>query len=624
MMTEDKIRELVLQQIATGTKHSTHKTTVDIASHWRKIVSGEGQEEILLKFRDQDSKAQREQRVKLFNTHTPYLANRLMTPFREVDRCESIRQVLDVKDDLEEKINDKMYDAFTKETGNFYQGKSVDDYLDEMALEVACTDPNAYLLVTFLPFAEGEAPKTYPMMYSSREVFQKHYDHKELQHICFQVKMAPPAKPSDDYTGNPMYRYSLWTADYSYEIYDAEAVREFKIDVVGENYMRTIVKVDNNKTVELYWKQYQHLSGRVPAMRMGYLKTIVNDYTACESPFLPAKQLFNEHIQKKSTADNHITLYGYLRAFFYEQKCDHREEGQPCVNGKIGANQCPACEGRGTKGKHTIHRSEQDIITFNLPLPANATDEDIVDLSKMAHFVPIPKEVMEFNRQEVDSLSQNIALAIFNTNVFNRSELVAGLTATEIRYRLSSVYNVIGSYAKHKAALWKFIVEQIAHYHGIKGMLEINREYPSDYKMESVTELMQLLKEAKDTGSMETVRKVEMDIVMKQYVDQPNVIQMHKAKVRFKPFYTKSETAALASVSLLPANNPKRILWLYFDDIFHDIEYAQEMPLEGEAKQKRFYNLTYDEQSQVVAHYVAQYAALANGAEVVEVPFDDE
>lgn len=627
-MNEQKILEATLYNIAAGVKHPEYKKTVDIAKHWHSIISGKGQEEIVLKIRQKDSDKQKEQRIRLFKTHTPHIANRIKTVFEEVDRCDSIRQTLEVKKDIEEEaIEEKTMTSFNDQISKFFQGKSIDHYLDERLYETAALDPNSYLLINFFPFNReaGETPVIYPTIYKSSEVFQKQYDHKGLKFICFKTPMKKIEKKNQV---KILYRYLLFTEDYSYEVFDAEVVEELNIDVVRQKYTRTTITVKGStdqKEVELYYKQFTHNSKRVPVVKFGYYETAIESYEVTESHLLPAKYLFNEHIEKKSTYDNHVALYGFIRAYFYEQRCEHKVEGKPCNGGYIGNTNdvCPKCDGTGLKNKTKIARNEQEIVSVEIPLPSsNPEAGDIMDLSKLMHFVEIPEQIFKMNREELDKLEQGISLSMFNTNIFNRQELVAGVTATEIKERLKAVNNVLYKYAQHKARVWRFIVEQVAIYHGILDKMDISREYPSDFKLETINELLALLKSAKESGaSADVVRKIEEDILVKQYADQPDRILWIRAKNKFRPFYTKSDAEAMATVAMLPANDPKRVLYVFFDDIFAEIESAERLKTKEEGKDKvepRFYAMPYPEQKEIVDQKVQEYSERIPEAQKIE------
>ena len=540
------------------------------------------------------------------------MSNQIKTIFEEVDRCDSIRQTLDVKKDMKTEANQESLKGFYAQIDSFFRGKSVDHYLDERLYDQCTIDPNSYLLVSFMPFnrEQGETPECYPTLFSAQEVYQKQYDHKGLKYICFKT---PVKTIENNGVKKVIYRYLLFTENHSYEVFIRADFDELEYDSKGWTGKPVQVKGQNAKNVDLIYRQFTHSSGRVPAVKLGYYETKIEEYLVTESHLLPAKHLFTEHIEKKSIYDNQVRLWGFIRAYLYAQRCEHKVDGKPCDGGKIGDTECPKCQGTGLKNSSKVATDEQDMVVVEMPLPnSNPEAGEIMDLSKLVHFVKIPIEVFEENRAELDRLTQAIAKSMFNTNIFNRSELVAGVTATEVKQRLKQVNNVLYKYAQHKAHIWRFVVEQIAIYHKLQNHMEISREYPSDFKLETVDELIAMLKSAKDAGAtVDVIRKIENDILLKQYADQPEKILWIQSKNKFKPFYTKSDAEAMAAVALLSPRDPKRVLYVFFDDIFNEIESAERLKVSDDQDdtqhQPRFYEMNYTEQKAVVDNLVSEY-----------------
>lgn len=638
-LNEQEILDFVFQSLTVSQFHSHYAKTVEIADYWRSIISGENQESIILKKRANDTNAQKEESVRLFNTHTPYLTNRLKSVFKKVDKTKRVNKVLAPIE--QESISDQAWASFSQRLRMFYQEESLDDYLNTRLIDYATTDPNAYLLIDFFPFDNArEFPVTYPMIFSSRDTILKGSDHLGLQFICFRKPIKRSANAPESYKQTfdssktdiqkQLYVYYVYTRNNSYEIIVEDVAMVSDYDVSNSEMRTETYATAEGKTnsVSFYYSSGVHNSGNVPAISLGYVKDLSSHYKINESIYRPAKEVLNEHCEKKSKLDNQMALFGFIRAYFYTQRCSYRDsDGNYCTNGYINDHVCPSCDGTAVvsgEKQSRISRNEFEITEVEIPLPTSGDNGEILDLSRLVHMVEIPENVFKMYQDQVDHLAKLTSLALFNTNIFDKYNNESGAeTATGIRELVQSKNNVIHEYAEHKAKIWRFIVDQMLHYFNLRGKVNRNMVFDEDLVPLSDEQIISLISQGKTANvSMEYIRNLESDLMAMKYKDNDDELQWFSQKNKWKPFFNKSENEVLSALSMLPVDHSKKILWLFFEDIFNEIRSQSILQgVEGEY-QMPFHYLNYNEQKDVIRYYVEIYRAQLESEEVIDL--DDE
>jgi hypothetical protein len=358
-----------------------------------------------------------------------------------------------------------------------------------------------------------------------------------------------------------------------------------------------------------------HQSGNVPAICLGYVQDVTTDYESYESVYRPAKEVLNEHCEKKSKLDNQMALFGFIRAYFYTQRCNYRDkEGNQCNNGFIGDEVCRGCNGTAVMSgekQSRISRNEFEITEIEIPLPTSGDNGEILDLSRLVHMVEVPDNVFQLYQDQVDHLSKLTSLALFNTNIFDKYNNESGAeTATGIRELAQSKNNVIHEYAEHKSKIWRFIVDQMLHYFGIKDKVVRNMVFNEDLVPLTDEQLINLISQAKSANvSMDYIRTLEHDLMGMKYRDNNAELMFFKQKIKWMPFYNKSENERITALSMLPNNHPHKVLWTFFENIFNDIRNAEQLPGIETAYNVPFVNLRYDEQKDVISYYIQEYTS---------------
>ena len=635
-----------LNKVSEGEYFANKTEAVKLTELWRSLCFGEKQGEILVMGKTGDDKKKKKSyqeeaihRENVTNSKTPYVFNRLKTVFLEVDRADGKKDIIELNGEEESKeiraLNDKM--------SMFHGEMDVDDYLDERFADWLCVEPNSFLLIDFYSFDHiTEKASSYPLHIPVADVRDFQHHHGLLQYLAFQTKAnevvtyegeSHQVELTIEWLYTDKSRFKLFRKPKGYELKPGESIvrlkrgksEEAKIyDTQGNAFDVYDLSVGSSDELVDYVIDTSMDAGftSVPAMRIGQ-RPHPEYKNLADSLLRPARERFIDLAQKKSNFDVTMALHGIAQKFVYVERCDYRtEKGLRCESGYIGGDVCPSCEGTAEK---KLHKSEFDVITLELKLDESGISQPI-DLSQLVHYAEYPQAVIDKHHEVVKEYEADVSLGLFNTNIFNREQLVAA-TATEIKANLTPVNNVLYTqYARPKSQLWEFVVRHIAHNAqiGDRQSLKIMRQYPTDFGLESYQELLTYLKEAKASNAPRfIIRDFEVAIMKKLHKDDVEAVSKMMVIERYKPYNDRSEADKLQSLSQLPEYDPKRILNLYFDDIVRDIE----------LQEPYFYRMPHDTLTimfeEKANEYMAKYqsykdASLPPDIDVMDVEIEEE
>lgn len=568
-----------LAMVGAQKRNPAHAEIKEIAKFWTAILTGKGVHDLKIQLRLKETTKQKALRKRVNNATTRYVGEKTKTTYREVDRCDGIKEVIDHDDPkaLEEiRLREKC----------FYGEESVDKFNDDYILNYSGMDPNAFNLINIKPYDSNvEKPYCYPSIIKSKDLRDWKFTFNDLQYVAFQVNESKEVVVEHLWT-----KYNAYTlrkvkdvpqrSDTAKEIvlptkpvlnlaiWSPNADADYQLDYTPKT-LSLPEGMTGGKTKERHYvERFVHNLGFVPAKRLGWVKSFEHEHDVLESHYLPAKERFVELYQKKSSYDVHLAVHGIAKQITYLPSCNYTNENhQRCLSGKIDGKSCPKCKGTG---KMPIHKSELDIVTIELPL--DGSEATIIDASKLHQYVEIPKHIIEMHEQAADNAARDVALALFNTNVFKRAELTAA-TATEVIQNNKSIDNALYMYAAHRAAFKEFQLKSIAAYLDHSEGFEVSIKYPSSFKLETQDELYIRRKLAKDSGiGPHGLIYIDMDILAKQNADNPDRIAYVQAIQALRPYGNDTESERVALVALLPPQHRKRLSRLYFDDVLYELD----------------------------------------------------
>lgn len=550
--SKEDLRAILFEIVRTGSRWEHYDHTVKIADFWTKIITGKNHDDILLSLRIGEGSEMKKQRVRLYNSRTKYVASKVAKQIQEVYRSDNIYSEIYYTDKKEGDLD--RIKKLQEKLKSFVGKKSVREWLRSRYLRLNMVDPNAFIVVNF-----KDDGTCYPIEVPSRNVLSRQHVNGVLQYFSFIEDHRMKVEVDGKIKTEKAYKY--WMFGYN------EAILLHKVPQGGVGIGQPIELPSENESkyedskFTWYYSDYVIKAEQVPAFCVGYVPDPENNDQTFQSILYPAEELFKELIWKKNTYDLHMTLHGIAKQYVFVPECEHHDKGQACKGGKIGDRECPAC--RGT-GQMPFHTSEQDVITVTMP----RNRSEIWDLSKMIYYQKIPSEVIELTRQGIAETEKAISLALFNVSIIDKGELLKTSTATEIRSNTNAVNNVLYEFGLNDAEMYRTIVREIAVYSNLdRSDLVIDYAYPSDFNLESLSDLFDNLKEAISTNSPSIVkRKITSKIIAKLCIGEKQVIESYETREQWRPF--ASDSQALAA----PEMDPSRILWLYFDQIFRELE----------------------------------------------------
>lgn len=571
--------------VAEGKRHKDYKKTIDVAKWCYQINTGDDQTELVIQYRPKESDKQKERRVRVYNSRTPQVANKVKALFNEVHRSDEItdnlkfggenEQAKELKTSLNEKLD--CFDGL----------RSVRKYLTDRTHYFTFFDPNAWVVVEF----EGDAQerKIYPFEVESENALDFNIHRGILQYFVSRIVRTFKKKDNSKIKNN---KYTLYAAGINVDVIEVPEDREDLIDWVDpEGYelvTREISKIKKQFFVRTFVTKNKHC----PAARMGYIQDPSTKGRTFISPLHLAEKTIQRLIWRTSTLDISHACHGFYKMMMYAEECNHKEvisgTEYSCDRGWTGPKHCDSCKGTGKR----MHISDQDVVMYLLP----EEGEKIEPLSNFIHYANIPTEMIQEQAKEVESALTDALSTIFNENIFDKSVLAN--TATGIHYNWRSVNNRLLDYGNFDADNYTFIVKTVAMIQNMDSNLTVEYGYPSDFKLESVQELLTERQTAVTSNApTEVITNIDLKILAKQHRDNPEYVQRFKIKEQFRPLRTKRTDERIIIIERLPDFHPIRVLDQYFDEIFDDLH----------MKHPKFYEAPFAKQKQLVDDCIKEF-----------------
>ncbi len=580
MYTSDQLFAILKKRISDNRPHKDYDRTVTVANWCYQMMTGNDQKEILVTYKVRETDKQMQQRIRITNSRTQYVSNKVMKMFNEVHRCDDVTESITY-----EKEQNKL-DALNAALSKWTEGKHLQNYLDGRFRDLVFYDPNAYVVVEFVnDDPVNKLPTVYPFEVAAKEVYDHKYVNGVLNYIISQheTKFTEKANPTKKVVG---MRYTMYAAGYS--IVMQHIPKEAEIGEIPEGFSETTFKVrrkDNDQYFDerFLFNIYETKSPRCPAIRAGYMDDPETGFRTKVSPMYPSKEIMTDLIWNKSEYDLSKALHGFYQKFAYVSKCEtcHGE-------GLVDEVKCTSCKGTGKQSHTTV----QDIVEITLP---DSFDSTIPPLANFVHYATIPEHLINKQKEDYQTDQRDVFNAIFGSNVLDRTEIAE--TATAKHYDWRAVNNTLSEYADHRSEAFKFFVKQTASVLMADDGLTVQHSYPSDFKLESVEELIDQRSSAVGASvPMAIISHIDLSILAKQHRDDPEFIKKYKARERFRPMRDKSKDERAVLMSMLPPNDPERVLYIYFERIMDDVFDENE----------NFADMDFKKQKDIVRTYVDQ------------------
>jgi hypothetical protein len=554
-MIFSEAKAIVEATIVRKLRHVDYDKCCEIARKSKIYVTGEGQDvEFLIDLRDKETERQKQIRVKVTKPITPFALNPVRTEFLKMFRVDGV--TVAVTGNELESLNDAI--------ATYHSNASLADYLERRYVHWNFLDPNAWILTERRNQVDenGIIKKVdvYPLEVSSDQAINYGYDNGVPQWLLIRQERVEYVLNGKESEAKVVYDYYFYTAGISlrYSEYIAE------IPFPGTPITLTI---DGHDTpTNFMYAEYTTGTKEFPGAKWGAYDDPDSDGTVKVPPYWDgARFLLEDLIGTNSvfqvSKHNHV----FPQLFRYVERCKFTSnKGEHCIGGYIEGSKshpCPECKGTGD----SLHFGESDAITFDI--------KDIEDLSKLpklsdlAYYHQPPIEVTKELYQWVESLTEKIYIASFNTN--NVDKGLVTKTATEIAKLWDDINARIYTGAQQMSRIYEKTIRIAAQF--LEKEVEVNHSFPRDMKLEPLDVLLERYKAA-DGLPYEVRTSILFNILGKTFLDNPGVVENIKAWEYWKPFKSLNDEMIALILQDRDKNDFDKLLYQNWDSVQREVE----------------------------------------------------
>jgi hypothetical protein len=583
MINEQEAFDKLANVISFGLTHPYYDECIEISDYAFKVNSAEAedQKEIIEKYRKHETKAEKKQRIRITNPITSVPLGMVYAYFEETYRTDGIKKKV-------EHPNDRIKDLIDQNFKQFYQGESLHEYLHETLLFLNRFDPNGWIIfesnLIENNMGEREALKVYPVVASCKEAIDFSINENgRTEYLIVRFERSEMIIKGQQSHSDVFDDFYLYGVGFNWHFAETKSGAEHKKDYEAEGY--ELIQLNDQL---FYIRSFNTGTKEVPAIRAGAYLSGYHKNQICETPVESAKPILNDLMGEKSLFDTQKVVHIFPEKMEYVKKChyEHPDYGF-CENGYYGGHygqdvyRCGACNGTG---KLTVS-SEQQNKTFAWP----DSVEDLIDLSKITHYVERPINIIEFYEARIDKLIGLVKLVSFNQETIEGALLTAK-TATEVNIQDDRINNKIAPFAKRTAKAWELAHRVAFQMYGLDNP-EANMTHPHDYKLKSTSELIKEFEQAKAAGQpYEVLWSITTDILNKQHRNNPEMVNDIQAFQAWKPWKDKRPEEVFFIIQNRSNEDFDRLLWENWDRVVRAIKtnlgdnyfYLQSIQQQGE------------------------------------------
>jgi len=536
--------DILLNAIAENKPHRDYDYVVKLAEQYNQIMTGEGQDKWVLSYRPRESDDEKRQRLDITISRTDQQSNRFVILTDKISRADNVVDNIYYESDTQDATK------IENVVSEFFGGLSLNDYIHQVVQHYNFYDPNAWLMINFE--RDGDTVTPYPVEFPSSEVYQYKQGINSTEWFIALQKITV--------NDNIVNKFTLLAGDIGVTAIEQgeKEINALSYKVNDKYYSVEAVVTDSKVT---------------PAFKVGYITDPKTSRRTFVSILHPALKAFKRLINYGSEYDLSMGLHGFLKMYQYANVCEYEIETEGhisrCNEGYLNIDgskvECGNCKGTGL----ILHKSPQDVILIKYP---DGKDEHI-PLQEMIHYVHIPMDIVNLQKDNIDRAIEDIQISVLNTQLVDRAEVMRNVTATEKIIDLDNVNSILYKHGKNFARLKKDVVHQSAIYMGVNDGLIVNHEFPKDFQLETVAQLIGMRETAlKAAAPYAIVENIDTKILVKQSQgDQVNV-QWVRAWEKFKPWKELAVNEKLNVLAELPVTDKKRVLYIYFDEVKNYVE----------------------------------------------------
>lgn len=548
----------------------------------------------LIKFHEaRQTEDQRSKQLAITNPTLSTVGKRVMRRFVKTSRITGITEEIAVENNEEKTIRLK------ERVANFYAGSSVSQYQTKFLNVYSLIDANAFIAIHFTAFdpKSGQEPICYPVLWPCTQVIEFGYNKfGQLKLLLTKTPRTIRITPKRETRENRSLKETKSVTDYM--LYEIGVQTEFKQIVKGRELPTPYTVLDfaplMNDGVNIKYAVYRYETQKIelPATVLGY-EVDPEDVNLKVSPIWAAEPHFRDYMNYKSDWDLTMKNHVYAKLMQYVQKCpgERPHEGKVCDKGYTPTGDiCKRCNGNG----YVVHKNAQDVIYF--PFPDDT--EKLIPLDKLAVYIEPEFKVALTLKEVVDELeTRKIPIAIFGTELLQRTDGKPGVanTATEVNLTADQVSDTLRPFVENFSNTYKFIVRNMAYVYDIFKGLTVLYEFNSDLAVESVSELLEQLTKANNSGANGFIIDILNNRIMTAMLkDKPKEAKVYEVQRRFMPFNGKTESERVFLLNSSLTSQATKVLYANFDSIIDELE--EELRVD----KKDFYSLSYKEQETLI------------------------
>jgi hypothetical protein len=242
-------------------------------------------------------------------------------------------------------------------------------------------------------------------------------------------------------------------------------------------------------------------------------------------------------------------------------------------------------------------------------LPEDIKEDGVVPLTDFIYYVPLPIELLKFQKEVVDECKVDCHQAVFNSTALLRKTSQSGgapeieTTATEVNNDMDSVYDTLSPFAEKVSSVWQTIVQFIAIITENKDKVTIIHRFPSKFKLKSRQDLYAERKALQESGAPSfAISAVDDELAEEIFTDDADGLFRYRIKKEHFPFPGKTTNEIQNILGSTEVLKETIVLYNYFDVIFRELD------REAKATGSDFYLLSVKERQSRIDQKVKQIA----------------
>ncbi len=562
MLTLEAAVLICIDRIVNKTKHANYDRTVKLAILYEQLVTGEHHDSLIQEFFATCS-AEEITKIKAVTFPiTSSICNSLDFAFKKVLRTQPVLKQIDFKGQDADKKKEVVQNALDK----FYSGNDFDYYIKTRFHDLSFRDPNSFIVTEFQAFDhKKEKAKPYPFEVYSHNAVNYEKVNGVLQFLLVEQAIKFKTKEGAMADGIKLTIYLENDLIVFNEVAKNITLKqdETSARVKDENAPDRLTKyVTGERQFDVTYAQ--HKQGAVPAMAVGYVPDKKTNGVTFVSPIhYGALPYLMKTVKTVCEMDMTMHVHTFPQKFQYVQKCKIGPDAI-CANSGERVDKCSKCGGTGIP----VHKSTKDIVELEMP---KSVDE-FIDLSKISHYQFPPIEGIKFQDEYIEKLKLQCYKSVFNSETFSKDEVQQ--TATGKNIDLQNVYDTLSDYAWKVSDFWMrtvTFVSIILDYP--KDTCNHKLVYPSDFKLKSVTDLLNDLSLANESNAPSFVKtEITRDIASILYQDRPNEMLRFDSKMKLFPFTGKNVNEIIVLMGSEDVLRIDKVLYTYFEPICGELD----------------------------------------------------